>query len=379
MNRYFLTGASGAVGSAIVPMLLEDRNTSLRLLLRAQSDEHLAQRFDEICRYWQLAPDAEARGRLQPMRGDASQPEFGLSAADYAALATDTTHIIHCAASVRMNDTLDYARRSAVGSAQAILALARRLAAKGTLQKVEFVSTVGIAGKRQGLLPERWIDEPREFHNTYEQSKAEAEELIRGAIEKEGLPITVHRPSMVVGDSRDGRIIHFQIFYYICEILSGRRTFGLYPDFGDVKLDVIPVDWVAHEIVSSSRDPHATGRIFHLCSGPERAPRLADLKQVLRKSFRAHGLPVPIGITIPRRWFGALPRTIGWLLPLRRRRALGTLPIYMDYLADQQDFGNADYLARLAQRGATLPDPASYLPVVLDRYLRQSAPDSDSA
>lgn len=373
MNCYFLTGASGAVGSAIVPMLLDDPDTSIHLLLRAESAEHLAQRFEELCRFWQIPPETTSRGRLKALRGDASLPDFGLAAADYAALAADTTHVIHCAASVRMNDPLDYARRTAVGSAQAILALARRLAAGGTLQKVEFVSTVGIAGKRPGVLPERWIDEPRTFHNTYEQSKAEAEELIRAAIEQEHLPITVHRPSMVIGDSRDGRIIHFQIFYYISEILSGRRTFGLYPDFGEVRLDVIPVDWVAREIVEASRAPETAGRIFHLCTGPEHSPRLAELTHVLRESFRAHGRSVPIGITIPRRWFGALPRAIGWLMPLRRRRALSTLPIYMDYLADQQGFGNTDFLARLAQRGLTLPEPASYLPVIMGHYLKETA------
>ncbi|MBS0551136.1 MAG: SDR family oxidoreductase, partial [Proteobacteria bacterium] len=259
MKHYFLTGASGAVGSAVVPLLLDDPDTHVRVLLRADSPEHLQARLEELCRFWQLAPDAEARRRMQPLRGDATLHHFGLSDADYASLTADTTHIIHCAASVRMNEPLDKARRSAVGSAEAILALARELAQRGLLQKLEFVSTVGIAGKRPGLLPETWIDEPRAFHNTYEQSKAEAEVLVRDAIEREHLPITVHRPSMVIGDSRDGRIIHFQIFYYICEILSGRRTFGLYPDFGEIRLDVIPVDWVADALTAASRSQATAG------------------------------------------------------------------------------------------------------------------------
>lgn len=377
MNNYFLTGASGAVGSAIVPLLLADPETRVRILLRADSDEHLAQRLDTLCEFWALDAGSPDRGRIEAIRGDAALPRFGLDPEHYARLCTDTHHIIHCAASVHMNKPLADARQSAVGSAQAILALARQLAEGGMLRKVEFVSTVGVGGKRPGLLPEAWIDEARAFHNSYEQSKAEAEALVRAAVETEHLPITLHRPSMVIGDSVSGHIIHFQIFYFICEILSGRKTFGLYPDFGDVRLDVIPVDWVADAIVAASRDPATRGRIFHLCSGPDHSPRLTGLKSILRDAFRDHGQPVPPGITLPRRWFAALPRLASWFAPPNRRRALATLPIYLDYLADQQGFGNAAYLAWLKGRGLELPHADAYLPVVIGHYLdaRHGTPD----
>jgi len=372
MNRYFLTGASGAVGSAIVPLLVADPDTSVRLLLRADSAEHLARRYEALCEFWRLPPSDPARARLQPLRGDASLPHFGLDADTYAELAADTTHVIHCAASVRMNDPLEKARRSAVGSAQAILELARQLAARGTLKKVEFVSTVGIAGKRQGVLPERWIDEPRAFHNTYEQSKAEAEALVRAAIEHEALPITVHRPSMVVGDSRDGRIIHYQIFYYICEILSGRKTFGLYPDFGDVRLDIIPVDWVADAIVTASKGAASVGHILNLCSGPEQSPTLRELRMMVRKDFRAHGKRPPFGLTIPRAWFAALPRLAALFAAPGKRAPLSTLPIYVDYLTDSQTFCNTVFRAQLHARGLALPDPQVYLPAVIGHYLNKA-------
>lgn len=374
MNIYFVTGASGAVGSAVVPLLYADERTRVRILLRAKSADHLKERMEELCRFWQLPPGAEARARVVPLRGDASQPKFGLSDDDYAALCADTTHIIHCAASVRMNDTLEYARRSAVGSMQEILSLARQLAAGGTLAKVDLVSTVGIAGKRPGALPERWIDEPRAFHNTYEQSKAEAEALVRAAIEQEHLPITVHRPSMVIGDSRDGRIIHFQIFYFICDFLSGRRTYGVLPDLREVRLDIIPVDAVAGAIARASRAPDTVGRIFHLCSGPERSIRLTTLRQVVREAFKRRGVAVPFGIVLPHGLFSLLQKTAARLAPAQRRRALATLPIYLDYLGDQQGFDNREFLGWLSATGATLPRWEDYLPRVLQRFLDEKPP-----
>lgn len=370
-KTYFVTGASGAVGSAIVPLLCKDAETRVRLLLRAKSDAHLVERLEELFRFWAFAPGHPARDQIEALRGDAAEPRFGLDESAYARLCADTTHVIHCAATVRMNETLDEARHSAVGSANAVLAFARQLAAAGTLQKIDFVSTVGIAGKRPGALPERWIDEPREFHNTYEQSKAEAEVLVRKAIEDEKLPITVHRPSMVIGDSRTGKIIHFQIFYFICEFLSGRKTKGLYPDFGEVKLDVIPVDWVADSIVAASLDPTTAGRIFHLCSGPEQAPRLQELKAVVRAAYAAAGLDVPLGVRLPRGIFALLPRLAGLFAPPDKRRALLTLPIYLDYLADRQGFENTRHRQWRESQGERFPLWRDYIDPVLRTYLQQ--------
>jgi thioester reductase-like protein len=369
MNTYFLTGGTGAVGSAIVPILLAQPETRVILLLRADSEADLQRRLGELHEFWGWSAAPDMRARVKAYRGDAARARFGLTEAEYAELVVDCTHILHCAGTVRMNLPLEDARRSAVGSAQEILGLARDLAASGHLSKVEFVSTLGVAGKRPGVLPEDWLDEAPLFHNTYEQAKYEAEGLIRAAIGNEGLPITVHRPSMVIGDARDGRIIHFQIFYFICEFLSGGRTLGLFPDFGDVRLDVIPVNWVAEAIAASSTDGQTAGRIFHLCTGAQRSPRLEDLKDLVRKEFRTHGRSLPPGLSLPRSWFAGLARFATRLAPERHRKALATLPIYLDYLADQQGFGNPGYVAWLTSRGMSLPDPRDYLPRVLGYYL----------
>lgn len=379
MSIYFLTGGTGAVGSAIVPLLLAEPDTEVRLLLRAGSDAALAQRLEDLMRFWGWTDSHDKRVRIKAYRGDAALPNFSLHDAQHAELISECTHVIHCAGTVRMNLSIEDARRSAVGSAQETVNFARRLAAGRRLRKFEYVSTVGVAGKRPGALPEIWMDEPRAFHNTYEQAKAEAEEIVRSAIASEGLPVTVHRPSMVIGDSRDGRIIHFQIFYFICEFLSGRKTLGLYPDFGEVRLDVIPVDWVAEAIVASSLDPETAGEIFHLCSGPELAPRLEDLKANVRTAFKAHGLSVPPGIRLPRRWFAALARLAARLAPVSQRKALATLPIYLDYLADRQGFDNAKYTAWLASREMSSPRAEDYLPVMLDYYLNKRYPPSAGA
>ena len=69
-----------------------------------------------------------------------------------------------------------------------------------------------------------------------------------------GLPATVHRPSMVVGDLRTGKVIHFQVFYYLAEFFSGLKTWGVVPRTAGIRLDIIPSDYVARGLhLSSSR------------------------------------------------------------------------------------------------------------------------------
>ena len=83
MDVYYLTGASGAVGSAIVPLLLSDPTTRIRILIRATTEQHLRERFDALCRFWERPPDAEARQRIEPLRGDAALDDFGLERDTY--------------------------------------------------------------------------------------------------------------------------------------------------------------------------------------------------------------------------------------------------------------------------------------------------------
>jgi len=55
MKNYFVTGATGAIGSALVPLLLADPEARVQLLLRAKSPHDLAERREELCRFWGIA------------------------------------------------------------------------------------------------------------------------------------------------------------------------------------------------------------------------------------------------------------------------------------------------------------------------------------
>lgn len=369
MRTYFITGATGAIGSALVPILMQDPENNIQLLLRAASAEELVKRQEDLFSFWQVGTsDRNTRSRIKVLRGDVTAPRFGLDDNAFAALCAVCTHIVHSAGNVRMNLPIELARRSSIESVRQIVALARDCP---RLKKVEVVSTVGVAGRTRGTVPETWISSPRRFHNTYEQAKAEAEEVVRQEIDR-GLPITVHRPSMVVGDTARGRIIHFQVFYHLCEFLSGQRTLGLSPDFGTAKLDIVPADYVAQVIAWSSTTPDCIGHIMHICSGPDSALPLTRLRDDVRRAFSEHGRRLPRIVTLPTRAFRNLLMAVAWLMPASTRRAIKTLPVFLDYLATDQTFGNRNTQSLLSGVGLALPAPATYLDKVFDYYLQHS-------
>ena len=367
MSSYFLTGGTGTVGSCILEQLLADGDRHVYLLVRADSDDSAEKRKLQLLQTLMGAIGAQHADRVTAIRGDTKLPLFGMLQDQYQRLVSVCTHVIHSAGLVRMNLPLEEARDSAVGAAENIISLARELQRSGQLRKVEFVSTVGVGGRLKEVV-EDWIETPRGFHNTYEQAKAEAEIRVHAAV-GEGLPITVHRPSMVVGDSATGRTISFQVFYHLCELLTGSRSRGLLPSLAGATLDMIPVDYVATAIIWSSGQKQTIGKILHLCSGPHHAIPIGDLQRMVVATFRGRGIAIPRTTIIPRALFRAMLVPLGMLATEKMRRAIKTVPIFLDYLASELAFRNEATEKLLDAQGIAVPPASTYLDKVLNYYL----------
>lgn len=366
-NYYFITGATGVIGSAIVPILLENNANHVHLLVRARDVETMNLRIEDLYHFWSLEEGNSRRNQISTSLGDATKPLFGLEKQKYNQLREKCTNIIHCAGAVRMNLLLEDARKSAVGSAENIVKLGEECE---NLKKVDFVSTVGVAGRLREPLAEEWIRTRRKFHNTYEQAKSEAEIVVRQALEEKSLPITVHRPSMVIGDSRTGKIIHFQIFYHICEFLSGIRTWGVFPPLKNATIDLIPVDFVANAIAWSSVNTSTIGKIFHLCAGPDGQMQLLALQDIILREFKNNRIPVRRPLYFPIVFFRLLAPLLKLVVSGKYRKAISTLPIFLDYLTSRSTFLN-NYTIRILEHEANLNllPSVAVVPVVIQEYL----------
>jgi thioester reductase-like protein len=366
MNRLFLTGGTGVIGSALVPLWLDSADTAIALLMRSKGRAGVRERLTELGRFWGLAPDDVRWSRIEIVEGDAALPRFGLNESRFQQLGRSITHIVHCAGAVKMTLPIAEARAHAVVPAAATLELADLSRASGRLQKVDIVSTVGVGGRTPGMIPERPLSDVSLFHNSYEQAKSEAEQLVFNRWSE--IPVTVHRPSMVVGDSRTGRIISFQVFYHLCEFLSGKRTAGLMPVLEQATLDLVPVDYVARAIHWSSSNAAATGKVLHLSSGPQHAIRLPDLVGKVRSRARLAGQSLPKIRYVPLGAFRVLVPMLSLFAGRTVKRALSNLELFLAYLEEKQSFANTETRALLRASGITLPTPSQYLDVVLDYY-----------
>ena len=379
MRTVFVTGATGAIGSVLARCLLDEPDTRVRLLLRAQSPAHLSERLEQLYRFWEIDPkDRQISDRVEALAGDVTQPRFGLDERSFERVSADTTHLIHSAGNVKLNRPIEEARASAVDSARHAVSLARECMRRGVFQKLDFVSTVGVSGHMPGVVPERPFVEARTFRNSYEAAKAEAETFLFAEMEQ-GLPATIHRPSMVVGDSRTGRIIQFQVFYYLCEFLSGRRTAGIVPDAKDIRLDIIPVDYVARAMQAASLRPDAAGRVFHLCAGPAQAPQVMHLARRVRDFFASHGRHTPPLRPVPARLMRTLLPVASLIVPGKARRTLQSLPYFLAYLDAPQTFGNALSEEFFASAGVKAPAVDSYLDAVLTYYISRNDRRNDTS
>ncbi len=114
-------------------------------------------------------------------------------------LLDEVTHVLHCAASVRFDLPLTEARRANVGTAAVVADIARRAP---RLERLVHVSTAYVGGTHRGTFHESELDVGQDFRNSYEQTKFEAEGLLRESAQD--LPLSVARPSIVVGEAGSG-------------------------------------------------------------------------------------------------------------------------------------------------------------------------------
>jgi nucleoside-diphosphate-sugar epimerase len=363
MRHFFLTGGTGVIGSAFLRHVAA-RNERVTLLIRAATQAQADERLGKILAFGEVGGDAAAR--IDALPGDLYRPKLGLAPEHHARVAGACTHLVHCAGNVHMNLPLAEARRQTLAMTTGILDLLESCLAA---RKLEFVSTVGVAGHTAGQIPEQWLDHPRRFRNSYEAAKAEAETLVRKKIAA-GRPITVHRPSMVVGNAATGKIIAFQVFYYLCEFLSGGRSHGFLPAMDGACLDIVPADYVARVLDWSSRKEERPPPILHLCAGPLNALPLGRLIADVRRVFSAHGRQLPAARELPLPLCKIALRLIRPLIPPRDRRALDAMPYLFAYLKEAQTFANANTLALLAADGIELPKAEEYFETVLGYYLQ---------
>jgi len=279
-----LTGATGFLGSHLMASMLTG-GYKIIILGRPSKEETLQERISKLLRWFGIE---ELAGQLELVVIDFLKPMLGIPEAEYKNLCAITEQIIHCASDTsfteRKRDTIF---KSNVSSLKGIL----EFAANASVNFFHYISTAYVAGANVTICKES-ISSATDFLNVYEESKAQAESIISEFCEKNEIPYTIIRPSIVYGDSRTGRSLRFNALYfplqslkyiqeiYLNDIINhGGKKSGQHGIFIDNEgylflplriylphegaLNLIPVDYFVDATMKIIANPSSVG-IYHL-------------------------------------------------------------------------------------------------------------------
>lgn len=257
----FLTG-TGTLGREILAALLARTSHSVAVLVRPRARRSAAERAARL--FAELGLTAEQQTRIEVVAGDVTRHGLGLDPETHDRLARSTEIIIHTAAVTSLVADRALCKAVNIDGTANLLIFAERASALGPLRKVVHLSTAFVAGATCGRVEEDRLPlAPRHF-NHYEWSKYEAERLARAALGT-GLPITILRPSMVVGDTTTGRTRDFNVIYPLLRLMaSGLIT--RFPACPRGRVHLAPIDFVVEATLRASQADWTTGCTFHLTS-----------------------------------------------------------------------------------------------------------------
>ena len=285
-----ITGASGFAARRMVAKILgADLDAQVTLLCH--------EREIEAVQGFARALPEEQSSRVRVVLGAPEGIDLGMSGSDFREVAESITCIHHMHMHVRTDShgagpgnvgaSADALRRARVGGTRHVIELA---AACPRLRRLCHWSSVHVAGKRKGVVLEEDLDEGQSFHNAFEEMQCAAEKLARSAQQR--LPVTVLRPGVIVGDSRNGEIdlfdggfggrlgAHVDGPYSLMALIVRNPTLVHLPlpGRGAAPLHLVPIDFVIDAAHALSRDERAAGRTFHLVdNNPLPARRVYEL------------------------------------------------------------------------------------------------------
>ena len=342
-HSVLLTGASGVIGRALLP----------RLAARSDVRSVFALTRRELTDAW---PKTEV------LRGDITE----LQGTDWPQRQKQITAIIHAAADVRFSAPRRELWRTNVVGSDSVLRFA---ALCPQLSRAVFLSTVHVAGKRQGTIEEHQLEHACGFVNDYEESKYQAELRIRGHMAT--LPISVIRLSTVIGSStgdvsRLAAIHHALRFYY-------HSLAPMIPGTADSPVDLVPLDFAADAILELTLGSFQPGRTFHVCGGRDRLT-LAELLDLTmecflryRPSWRKRAIEKPAIVDL--RTFDLLVRSLEEVGDEGLASSLGVLKYFAPQLAFPKEFDDRLAARILADAGLLRPAVREYFPRIVEKLI----------
>ena len=285
------------------------------------------------------------------VQGDITQPDLALSAEDLAMTRASATRVFHLAAIYDLAVPRDLAQRINVAGTKNVNAFVSSLP---RLRHYHHVSTCYVAGKREGRILETELRHDAGFRNFYEESKYQAELEVESL--KTKLPVTIHRPAVVCGDSKTGETAKYDGVYFLIHYLfkwpSGLSQLNI--GNHEVSLNLVPIDFVVDAMAALAFDDAAIGKTVQLA---DPAPLTTNqLFNAIAKSIGDRRSK----ITVPRSW-------VYFFLMLPPSPRITGLPHHaVPYFFVKQTYESNQAQALLDPHGIRCPPFTSYVDAIVD-------------
>ena len=338
----FLTGSTGYIGAHVIANLLEGFRDPLNVLVRA-ADTHEAE--VRLWRALQLHMDFprfhnHLHARVRIFRGDLTALQFGLADDDYGRLVETTDSIIHCAASLNRKSEKACLNVNLRGTLE-VVQLAMRARDHHGLRRFSHVSTVAVAGKRNNevVKEDESIDWERSDYDPYARTKKFCEHMIRQLLPE--VPLTIFRPSIVLGDSRYPQTTQFDMVKSFV-FLAGLPVLPFRPDD---KIDIVNADFVADAIATLHQKERPQYDTYHLSSGTD-SQTFRELTSALAAARHKTGPRFAPGLQRPFSggvsWLSNRKGSVGYGASLMR--------VFMPYLTWNTVFDNTRVTTELGRK-----------------------------
>jgi thioester reductase-like protein len=258
MSIVFFTGFPGFLGSELLPLVLERLEGSDAVCLVQSKFADLAQ---ERVAALAAAHPATA-GRVRLAEGDVTRPDLGLGA-ERAALQREVREVFHLAAVYDLSVRREVGLRVNFDGTRNLLDFA---AGCRGLDRFHYVSTCYVSGRYPGIFGEEDLAKGQKFNNFYEETKYLAEVEVQERM-AQGLPATIYRPAVVVGDSKTGATQKFDGPYFVIQWILRQPPIAFLPLVGDperARVNLVPSDFVIAAIAHLAGLERSLGRVYQL-------------------------------------------------------------------------------------------------------------------
>jgi thioester reductase-like protein len=251
----FLTGFPGFIAGRLVKELAT-AETQFFLLVQKSFIEKAMKDVEKL--------SAENKIPLENfaiIEGDITKENLGMSEDDLQTVLEETTSVYHLAAVYDLAVKKEIGYSVNVEGTKNVNEVVKKIK---NLRRYNYISTCYVAGKRGGLIHENDLEHNSGFQNYYEETKYLAEVEVEKL--KTDYPITIFRPSVVVGDSKTGETVKYDGIYYVINYIRMFPALFRLINVGNdlVKVNLVPVDFVVDGIVALAKDERAVGKTIAL-------------------------------------------------------------------------------------------------------------------